>query len=256
MKRYSEYLYQVANTFTQCDYRQLHEELQARYDQQRMDALLSGHPGWSVVQGETACAMMLYRNWCFSKSAAENARQFKALAAEIEANYIESDQRFWTQENVTRTMEIANQAYDLSHSIFQNQHCFIFLMTASHRTEDSFCRCFKTTQGQACVDIYLTVPHIERTATPQSILLHELGHCVNLALTGDLEKLPEDFQLVTSLIGIKQLDCDLKEFFAHCFAMSLLIEPELQKADPFCNVPQKDKQLFRTYFQFKIDRLK
>ena len=256
MKQYSEYLDQAANTFTQCDYRQLHEELQARYVQQRMDALLSGHPGWSVVQGETACAMMLYRNWCFSKSAAENAQQFKTLAAEIEANYIESDESFWTEENVTITMEMATQVYDLSHSIFQNHHIFIFLMPAIHRAEDSFCRCFKTTQGQACVDIYLTVPHTDRTATPQSILLHELGHCVNLALTGDLEKLPEDFQLVTSLIGMNQPDCDLKEFFAHCFAMSLLIEPELQKADPFCNVPQKDKQLFQTYFQFKIDHLK
>ncbi len=96
---------------------------------------------------------------------------------------------------------------------------------------------------------------MEQTATQQSILLHELGHGVNLALTGNVELQPEDFLLVTSLIGLVQSSYDRKEFFAHCFAMSLLVEPDLQKADPFCKVPQKDKQLFRTYFQYKLNHM-
>ena len=46
-------------------------------------------------------------------------------------------------------------------------------------------------------------------------------------MTGNPEVVPEDFALVTSLIGVNQDDCDVSEFFAHCFAMSLLIEPDL-----------------------------
>ena len=65
------------------------------------------------------------------------------------------------------------------------------------------------------------------------MFLHELGHCINIALTGNPEVVPEDFALVTSLIGVNQDDCDVSEFFAHCFAMSLLIEPDLLNSDPF-----------------------
>ena len=87
------------------------------------------------------------------------------------------------------------------------------------------------------------------------MFLHELGHCVNIALTGNSEVPPEDFALVDSLIGMNQDDCDMSEFFAHCFAMSLLLEPDLLNADPFKTVPQNNKQMFRTYFQYKIQNL-
>lgn len=98
------------------------------------------------------------------------------------------------------------------------------------------------------VDIYMLDPRIDREATPQSMFLHELGHCVNIALTNNPEVVPEDFALVTSLIGVNQEDCDVSEFFAHCFAMSLLMEPELLNADPFMTVPLNHKQMFRAYF--------
>lgn len=84
------------------------------------------------------------------------------------------------------------------------------------------------------------------------MFFHEVGHCVNIALNGNPEVPPENFALVTSLIGMNQDNCDVPEFFAHCFAMSLLIEPALLNADPFKTVPQNHKQMFRTYFNVKF----
>lgn len=107
------------------------------------------------------------------------------------------------------------------------------------------------TDGGVAADIYMLIPHKDHEATPQSMFLHELGHCVNIALTGEPELPPEDFTLVMTLIGVDKVECDIPEFFAHCFAMSLLIEPELLSADPFKVVPQNHKQLFRAYFQLK-----
>ena len=101
----------------------------------------------------------------------------------------------------------------------------------------------------------MLIPHQDHEATPQSIFLHELGHCVNIVLTGDPETLPEDFTLVIKLIGADTVEYDIAEFFAHCFAMSLLIKPELLNADPFKTVPLNHKQMFRTYFQHKIQNL-
>ena len=109
----------------------------------------------------------------------------------------------------------------------------------------------KMKDGSVAADVYMLLPHKDHEATPQSIFLHELGHCVNIALTGDPEVPPEDFTLVMKLIGAGKAECDVPEFFAHCFAMSLLIEPDLLNADLFKTVPQNHKRMFRAYLKFR-----
>lgn len=51
------YLKQIAETYSQPDYEQLHQELRARYEQQIMEAFMDRHPGWSIVEGNLACMM-------------------------------------------------------------------------------------------------------------------------------------------------------------------------------------------------------
>ena len=249
------YLKQAVATYSQHDYEQLHQELRARYEQQIMEAFMDRHPGWSVVEGNVACMMYLYRNWSFSRRSEENAAQMNALANDITENYDDCDDTFLTAEAAAETMKVAERVYDLSKHVLREQHMFIFLFQVIHRTEDSFCRCMNMTDGSVAADIYILIPHKDHEATPQSMFLHELGHCVNIALTGDPENPPENFALVMKLIGADKIECDVPEFFAHCFAMSLLIEPELLSVDPFKMVPQNHKQLFQAYFQLKIQNL-
>ena len=47
---------------------------------------------------------------------------------------------------------------------------------------------------------------------------HELGHCVNIALTGDPEVPPEDFALVMKLIGADKAECDVCPLLCNEFA--------------------------------------
>lgn len=252
IKKLSElavYLRSATETFSQKEYEVLHQELRARYEQQVMEAFVDRHPGWSVLQGNAACMMFLYRNWLFSKKASENAAQLIALANDIDENFEECDDVFLTAEAAAETMKIAERVYDFSKRVLHNQHMFIFLLQAKHRKEDSFCRCMKMVDGSVAADIYMLIPYKDHEATPQSMFLHELGHCVNISLTGDPETPPEDFMLVIKLIGADKVVCDVPEFFAHCFAMSLLIDPDLLNTDPFTMVPEKHKELFRIYFK-------
>lgn len=249
------YLKQVAETYSQHDYEQLHQDLCARYEQQIMEAFMERHPGWNVVEGNAACVMCLYRNWAFAKKVEDNAAQLKDLAGDLIKNYEDCDDTFLTADDATQIMKIADRVFDFSKRILKGQHLFIFLFQARHKKEDSFCRCMNMLDGNMAADIYMLVPHKDHEATPQSMFLHELGHFVNIALTGNPEIVPEDFALVTSLIGVNQDDCDVSEFFVHCLAMSLLIEPDLLNADPFKTVPQNHKQMFRTYFHHKIQNL-
>ena len=248
-------LKQAVATYSQHDYEQLHQELRARYEQQIMEAFMNRHPGWSVIEGNAACMMYLYRNWAFAKEVEENAAQLKALADDLLENYEDCDDTFMKVDTAAETMGIADRVYDFSQRVLKDQHLFIFLFAARNKKEDSFCRCMTMSDGSLAADIYMLIPHKDHEATPQSMFLHELGHRVNIALTGNPKVLPEDFALVTSLIGMNQDDCDVAEFFAHCFAMSLLIESDLLNADPFKTIPQNHKQMFRTYFQHKMRNL-
>lgn len=246
------YLKQSAEMHSQLDYEQLHQELRARYEQQIMEAFMERHPGWSVVEGNAACMMYLYRNWMFAEKAEENAAQLLALADDITKNYFECDEIFLTADAAEKSMRIADRVYDFSKRVLHDQHMFIFLFRAKHRNEDSFCRCMKLADGNMAADIYMLIPHKDQEATPENIFLHEMGHCVNIALSGDPEIPPEDFSMVINLIGVDQVECDVPEFFAHCFAMSLLYEPELLNADPFKTVPHNHKRVFQTYFKAKL----
>ena len=246
------YLKQAVATYSQHDYEQLHQELCARYEQKIMEAFMDRHPGWSVIEENTAYMMYLYRNWAFAEKAEENAAQLTALSDDLIENYEECEEKFLTADVAIETMRLADRVYNFSQRILKDQHLFIFLFQARHRKEDSFCRCMKMADGSVAADIYMLIPHKDHEATPQSMLLHELGHCVNIVLTGDPETPPEDFALVMKLIGADTVECDIAEFFAHCFAMSLLIEPDLLNADPFKTVPQNHKQMFRTYFKIKL----
>ena len=256
IKKLSElavYLKRAVETYSQRDYEQLHQELCARCDQLIMEAFMDRHPGWSIVEGNAACMMYLYRNWSFSRRVEENVVQLSALANDITENYDDCDDKFLTAEAAAETIKVAERVYDFSKRVLREQHLFIFLFHEKHRTEDSFCRCMNMTDGSVAADIYMLIPHKDHETTPQSMLLHELCHCVNIALTGDPEIPPEDFALVMKLIGVDAVECDIPEFFAHCFAMSLLIEPELLITDPFKMVPINHKQMFRDYFKIKFN---
>lgn len=248
----TQFLRKIASAYCQADYAKLYQELQLRYEQQIFSAFLDGHLSWSIVQGESAYALLLYHNWSFSGDQAENARQMAALVQEIEQQYTDTDKMPISTEDTETVMRVAERVYCFSRYIWKEHHTLLFLLPATHKTEDSFCRCFQRAGGKMQADIYLLVPHKDFSATPQSILLHEVGHMINLALTGTMEVQPDDFQVVSALLHLDLNGVDRKEFFAHCFAMSLLIEPELTSADPFTMVPKTDKTIFRSYFTYKL----
>ena len=114
------YVKQASEMYSQHDYEQLHQELRARYDQLIMEAFMDRHPGWSVVEGNAACMMYLYRNWSFSRKAKENAAQLAAMASDITENYFECDEIFLTADAAEKSMRIADRVYDFSKRVLRS----------------------------------------------------------------------------------------------------------------------------------------
>lgn len=91
-----------------------------------------------------------------------------------------------------------------------------------------------------------------------SILLHELGHVLNLRLTGDISAAPDDFLSFAEPFfpGLStKYRTSAPEFFAHCFAMGVASRRGLERYDAFPNIQKEHKQLFDAYTRSKIARL-
>ena len=88
--------------------------------------------------------------------------------------------------------------------------------------------------------------------------LHELGHVLNLSLTGDISAVPEDFftfgELFFPGLGATYRE-QAPEFFAHCFSMGITSRPEFQQYDAFPAIKPEHKRLFDTYMKSKIASL-
>ena len=125
-----------------------------------------------------------------------------AIAQEIEQHYSDTEKIPISLEAAETVMRAVEQTYLFSRHIWKEHHTLIFLLPATHKTEDSFCRCYQSADGRIQADIYLLVPHKDLSATPQSILLHEIGHIINLALTSTMEVQPNDFQVVSALLHL------------------------------------------------------
>ena len=142
-KELTQFLQKIVNAYCQADYAKLYQELQLRYEQQIFSAFLDGHSGWSIVQGETAYALLLYHNWRFSRDRAENARQMTAIAQEIEQHYSDTEKMPISMRAAETVMRAVERTYQFSRHIWEEHDTLIFLILAAHKTEDSFCRCYQ-----------------------------------------------------------------------------------------------------------------
>lgn len=253
IKTFAEFLRNASLTYTQSEYTALHKKLRDLYEQQLVCAFLEGHPSWSIVQGQCALLLFLYCNWQYSRSSKVNSRQMAGLAEMVECEFEDVGEYFLSAEEAKTTLGGLEDTYSFSKLFWKNQYVLVFLLPAKHKTEDSLCRCYRRADGTMGTDIFMVVPHKDETAAAQIVLLHEFGHIINIALTGDMNTQPADYiRLTNDLLGLDVSADEMKEFFAHTFAMSVPLAAELSGEDPFCCVPMEHKLIYQIYFQYKF----
>ncbi|MHB9038971.1 MAG: hypothetical protein ACYC64_20220 [Armatimonadota bacterium] len=71
--------------------------------------------------------------------------------------------------------------------------------------------------------------------SPEYVFLHELGHALQIALTGSKEIVPEEFILFHQALNspLEQGNPDAPDVFADTFAMAVMRGTELSSHDPF-----------------------
>lgn len=135
----------------------------------------------------------------------------------------------------------------------------VFLPDCGHRTYDAFCIPYLLDNDAVTCDIFLPRILRDKSSTPESMFLHELGHVLNVRLTGDLTLAPPAFLEFGEPFfpGLSDRHRAVSgELFAHCFAMGVFSRhPELRELDPFTMVTVEDKQAFGQFMEALIRTL-
>ena len=239
--------------------RQIYHSLEEAWEKISVDALLVDHPFWYVCTGKTACQLFLYRTWNWSKSLRQNKAQFRLIQEQLHTQFVPAGGPQIASQSAGHLLQLLDEELSFSQKVLAPEPMLVFLPDCGHRTYDAFCRPYILKNNTSACDIFLPRILRDRTATPESIFLHKLGHVLNVRLTGDVTQAPSAFLDFGEPFfpGLSSKHCSISgELFAHCFAMGVFSRhPELQEFDPFTEVAPEDKQTFARFMGALIQAL-
>ncbi len=222
-------------------------------------AIIDRHPGWIVCEGHRAAELYLCRNWRRSGKLDDEKERLRALAEQMKKDFIAVQNERVDLGMVKKIMRALDEQDRFTEKVLGGQQLLILSAGCTHQRFSALCRPYIYQDDPFSCDIYL----FQRTAGDRStswgsILLHELGHVLNLRLTGDISVVPDDFLSFAEWFfpGLStKYRASAPEFFAHCFAMGVASRPGMECYDAFPNIQKEHKQLFDAYMRSKITRL-
>ena len=110
----------------------------------------------------------------------------------------------------------------------QNGLIYILIFDHSHKDNDSIFEVYKS--GFSAIKLF-PAKNKQEYADPCFVFLHELGHRLHHAMTGDVSVIPEFFKKFTEKFSTEGFK--VSELFAHFFATAVLNETHLAKHSPF-----------------------
>lgn len=180
------------------------------------------------------------------------------LVDQMKSDFFPSESEQLSAASIEGILCYLDQQDHYSERVLKNGKLMILSAGCSHRQFDALSRPRIYQDNSFCCDIYLFHRKKNETSSLESILLHELGHVLNLSLTGDISAVPEDFFSFGEMFfpGLSTTyRKQAPEFFAHCFSMGITGRPEFHQYDAFPTVKPEHKKLFDAYMRAKIASL-
>lgn len=251
-------LFLAQKNITEPEMAKLYDDIEQIYISVVSAAIVDRHPQWCVLSHQRAAEIYLYQNWPQGERGKDLASKLKILAEQMELAFSPSESEQLPVESVERILHYLDQQDNYSDNVLKNGKLMILSAGCSHHQFDALSRPLIYQDNSFCCDIYLFHRRKNERGSLESILLHELGHVLNLSLTGDISAVPEDFFTFGEFFfpGLSTTYREqAPEFFAHCFSMGITSRPEFQLYDAFPTIKLEHKRLFDIYMRSKIASL-
>ena len=202
---------------------ELHDEVERTLIMANNEANIDRHPGWIICEGHRAAELYLCRNWRRSGKLADEKERLQVLAEQMKKDFIAVQNKKVDLKLVEEIIRNLDEQDQFTAKVLGGEQLLILSAGCAHRCFSALCRPYIYQDDSFSCDIYLFQRTAEdRSTSWGSILLHELGHVLNLRLTGDISVVPDDFQSFAERFfpGLStKYRASAPEFFAHCFAM-------------------------------------
>lgn len=243
---------------TERELKKVYRHVELTYISAMKGAILGKHPQWCVQSHQRATELYLYQNWPHGETGKCLISKLNILVEQMKSDFTPSEGEQMTVASIEKVLRHLDQQDHYSEKVLKNGNLMILVAGCSHCQFNALSKPRIYQDDSFCCDIYLFHRKKGENASLESIFLHELGHVLNLSLTGDIAAVPEDFFTFGELFfpGLSMTYRNqAPEFFAHCFSMGVTSRPEFRQYDAFPAVKLEHKQLFDTYMKFKIASL-
>lgn len=153
-----------------------------------------------------------------------------------------------------------NDKYSFFNKVYRNETPRFLLLNNSHRDFNSIC----AVRGDHIENMhyYAVLFNMRNNAGPEAIpeyvFLHELGHALQVSITGSIKTPPGSFRQYLAILNpnsANSTDEELCEVFADTFAMAVMYDKQFARYDPFDMISVDAKEICRLYVDKLMDTL-
>lgn len=213
---------------------------------------------FKVYDGRDATLIFLDNYWSYSKYVKDNKQSIENIISRINTEYQPNPFQNNDYSYIKPMMELVEKKYNYLSILNQKSKLHILVLDAIHNKWNSFHSATIYENGFVVSRIMLTHPKKNNKIPQEFIFPHELGHVLHTVITKKLQIVPKSFYSVMEIVFHKANDYpenQVIEFFADCFAMSVLYNTEYEKFIPLDYVPRKDLALFEVYMSILINTI-
>ena len=167
-----------------------------------------------------------------------------------------ADSPMLTTEAVTKVLNKVCKVFPYAEKVIGNNPIEIMLIEAQHETRNNESTAIFTPNGmQASICVYQLQGY--RSAAPEHILLHELGHLLHMKATGTITDVPASFVKYLSQLGtdcVQLTTTQLQEIFADTFMLAVISQTPIY-GDPLPQIPIAAKQTCLRYIKQLLNEM-
>ncbi|MHB1002092.1 MAG: hypothetical protein ACYC27_22865 [Armatimonadota bacterium] len=171
----------------------------------------------------------LMANGLASGKVCDTILHIRKLIDYIDASVVSPSGNCLTRERTERVLQVLMAKFPYFDVVSKPLHILCIDNTDKHFNS----QCGVSASGDECI---LLMFHMKDSAiSPEYVFLHELGHALQIALTGSPEIVPEEFIRFHQSLNsqLEQGNPDAPDVFADTFAMAVMRGTELSLHDPF-----------------------
>ena len=185
----------------------------------------------------------------------EVRKNIKKIIADIDENITKPSGNHLSVEKEKIVLKTLTDKYPYWDALSISKPLVILNINNSHKLYNSICG---VNDDATSFVIYMFNMKDNSTA-PEYVFLHELGHALQVALTGSDLLVPDEFiafnKLLNKSFELTQGSYELAEVFADTFAISIMHDTDLSEFDPF-DFPKKLNNAFAEFFTELFDTYK